>query len=451
MKESIGRGAIALRGCLLLAAMTLPWNSQAAVTVTVGDTAELYRLTGRIVTPLGVIDGEVVIRGDTITCVAATCAAEAGATHIRVSDAYIVPGFIDPHNHVAYNVFGKWQPPKLYENRYQWQRSASYKAFKAPYNDLKASVYCEMVKYGELKALMSGITTIQGTSPNRNCFRMLVRNAENQSELNLPANHIRTSILGIDSFRDSVDWDQTKAFVVHLAEGVDESSRAEFQTLKQKKLLHANTTVIHGTAFTAQEFTEMAAVGARLVWSPKSNLALYGATTNIKAALDAGVKVALGVDWNPTGSNNIFDELRVAEAANREEFGGVIKEDQWLDLVTENAADALGLGDKIGSIAEGMKGDLIVLQHRDSDANESILKNSLQDVQLVMIAGQPLYGNRVAMNKLRSTECEDLTVHGSRKRICVRSSNGVEKSSQTLAEIRQILLSRYRNLAPLDP
>lgn len=446
----VGRGSIIPRW-LGLVALVVACDSQAAVTVTVGDTLGLYVLSGRVVTPQEVIDGEVVIRGDTILCVAAHCDAEAGATHIRVTDAYIAPGFIDPHNHVAYNVFPKWQPPKLYQNRYQWQRAASYQAFKAPYNALKASVYCEMVKYGELKALISGITTIQGTSPNRNCFRLLVRNAENQNELGLPANHIRTSILGIDSFRDSVDWNQTKAFVVHLAEGIDESSRVEFQTLKRKQLLHANTTVIHGTAFTAQEFTEMAAVGAKLIWSPQSNLALYGSTTNIKAALDAGVKVALGVDWNPTGSNSIFDELRVAEAMNREEFEGVIKKDQWLGLVTENAAAVLGLGDSIGSLAAGLKADLIVLQRRDPEANESLLKNSLQDVQLVMIGGQALYGNRAAMSKLRSNECEDITVHGSRKRICVRNSNGIEKSSQTLAEIRQILIDHYNTLAPLDP
>lgn len=438
------------RACLSMLVLTTTAN--AAVTVTIGDEPGLYMVSGRIITPTESIDGQIVIRGDTIECVAAECPEQPRATRIRVTDAFVVPGLIDAHNHVAYNVFPKWQPPQLYQNRYQWQRSASYKAFKEPYNALKNSVYCEMVKYGELKALISGITTIQGTSPNRNCFRVLVRNAENQSELGLGANHIRTSILGIDSFRDTVDWSETHAFVVHLAEGIDASSRAEFQTLKAKQLLNANTTVIHGTAFTSQEFSEMAAAGAKLVWSPQSNLVLYGETTNIRAAVDAGVLIALGVDWNPTGSDNIFEELRVAETASREEFDNAIPRERWLELITHNAAVVLGLEDKIGRLAPGLKADLVVLQRRDEEFAGSLLNTRTQDVQLVMVGGQAMYGNRAAMLKLRSSDCEDLTIYGSRKRICVRNSSAaVEKSTQSLAELRRILLGHYRGLAPLDP
>src|SRR5688572_23077875 len=123
----------------------------------------------------------------------------------------------------------------------------------------------------------------------------------------------------------------------------------------------------------------------------------YGQTTNIKAALEAGVVVALGVDWNPTGSDNLFEELRVAETVNIEQFDNAIRADQWLKLVTENAAAALGLGDQIGRLAPGLKADLVVLRRRDAEGNESLLKNTLQDVQLVMVGGEPLYGNRSGM------------------------------------------------------
>jgi 5-methylthioadenosine/S-adenosylhomocysteine deaminase len=52
-----------------------------------------------------------------------------------------------------------------------------------------------MVKYREIKALLSGITTIQGTSPDTSCFRTLIRNAENENELGVSAGLIRTFIL----------------------------------------------------------------------------------------------------------------------------------------------------------------------------------------------------------------------------------------------------------------
>jgi 5-methylthioadenosine/S-adenosylhomocysteine deaminase len=77
-----------------------------------------------------------------------------------------------------------------------------------------------MIKYGEVKALLSGVTTIQGTSPGSPCIRTLIRNAENQANLPVSASHIRTFILDIGSFQGAIDWTSTKSFVVHLAEGV---------------------------------------------------------------------------------------------------------------------------------------------------------------------------------------------------------------------------------------
>jgi 5-methylthioadenosine/S-adenosylhomocysteine deaminase len=111
--------------------------------------------------------------------------------------------------------------------------------------------------------------------------------------------HIRSYILDIKSWDLKVDWTVTKSYVFHIAEGVDEKSRAEFDTLKQKGLFRAETAIIHGTAFGENEFKQMAQVGAKLIWSPQSNLVLYKKTTNIKLALQNGVLVSLGVDWNP--------------------------------------------------------------------------------------------------------------------------------------------------------
>jgi hypothetical protein len=62
-----------------------------------------------MITPSGsVLQGEVVIEGDTITCVAADFPDPRGASVFTVSGAFIFPGFIDAHNHMAYNVLPKW-------------------------------------------------------------------------------------------------------------------------------------------------------------------------------------------------------------------------------------------------------------------------------------------------------------------------------------------------------
>jgi cytosine/adenosine deaminase-related metal-dependent hydrolase len=39
-----------------------------------------------------------------------------------------------------------------------------------------------------------------------------------------------------------------------------------------------------------------------IVWSPLSNLLLYGKTTDVAAARTAGLTIALGSGWSPSGS-----------------------------------------------------------------------------------------------------------------------------------------------------
>jgi 5-methylthioadenosine/S-adenosylhomocysteine deaminase len=55
--------------------------------------------------------------------------------------------------------------------------------------------------------------------------------------------------------------------------------------------------------------------GAKLVWSPQSNLRLYGATTDVASALQLGIPVSLGADWLPSGSQSLLAEMQVARRA----------------------------------------------------------------------------------------------------------------------------------------
>jgi len=444
--------AILLR---LIALVTIAYSlASAQTTVQVGTDPTKFVLKGTIVNPDQVLNGEVIIEGDTITCVAATCTAPPGATEITVTNGYVFPGFIDAHNHVAYNFLPKWNPPKVYLRRAQWQAAQSYKTFKKPYDDNKKTLFCEMVKYGEIKAMLSGVTTIQGTSPGSACVGVLIRNAENQNQLNLPDSYIRTYILDISSFKETVDWTKTKSFVVHIAEGVqgDPPSLKEFQILQQKNLLTANTAIIHGAAFGDAEFQKMGQAGAKLIWSPESNLRLYNQTTNIPLALQHGVPVSLGVDWNPSGSDTLFDELRVASQVNSETFHNAIPQSDWIKMITVNPAKALALDAQIGALKQGLKADITVLASNDPDPTQSLLKTHLQDVQMVWVGGKLLYGADSIVQTLRKDACEPLLVHGSQKRVCVSAPDPkIPKSDETLAVIKQKLITAYSGLAPVVP
>jgi hypothetical protein len=71
-----------------------------------------------------------------------------------------------------------------------------------------------------------------------------------------------------------------------------------------------------------------------------------------------GVEISLGVDWNPSGSDHIFDELRTAAEVNEEEFNGAIPDADWIKMITVNPAKLSA------SLAAGVVSRHLVLRER---------------------------------------------------------------------------------------
>jgi hypothetical protein len=68
----------------------------------------------------------------------------------------------------------------------------------------------------------------------------------------------------------------------------------------------------------------------------------------------------------------------------------------------------------------------------------------------VWIGGQVLYGTASVVQAVKPGKCEALSINGADKRVCVKDdTHQVEKSTQSLADIRRRLLARYPQLAPL--
>jgi len=199
--------------------------------------------------------------------------------------------------------------------------------------------FCDLDEYAELQALMGGTTSILGldlvdeNAPPPSCIRGLARNLDYQSGLHgEQAGHEPIVwVLGVFSdmkfdaarkLHDRMDAGRLDLAVVHAAEGRkdDAESRAEFTMLKSWGLLGPHTAVVHGVALGPAEFSQMAKAGAALVWSPRSNMELYGQTADIKQATAAGLKIALAPDWAPTGSQNMLGEIAYAGALDKTFF-----------------------------------------------------------------------------------------------------------------------------------
>jgi 5-methylthioadenosine/S-adenosylhomocysteine deaminase len=430
-------------------------------------------LTGKILTPDVVIDGQVLVAGGKIVCVqpGTACAGRpeaAGAALIQGS--VIAPGMIDTHNHILFDVFddSDWLPLQVYQDHTQWTSEARYGAMldvkqclandsqgkpswcaSTPYGTPAGSLRCEMDKWGELKGLIAGTTSIVGLpGTSAACFGSLARSID-VSQNGLGTDKVQTSAIFPPSNPTGVCTNftsmATTSFLVHCGEGIDAKALGEFATLGSGStpadcLYAGQTAITHGTAFTQAEFTTMAQKGMKLTWSPASNVALYGQTTQIPVALDAGVTIALAPDWSMGGSQNMLDELRFADNWDNLNFGDRLKAKDLVTMATLSGAKVLALDDRIGQIKEGYVADLVVYSGDATAPYDAMVAATPKEVRLVVVGGVALYGDKdLAPAAPAAPGCETIDICGMSKFLCVATTDATSKLDQTYATIKAAL------------
>lgn len=90
-----------------------------------------------------------------------------------------------------------------------------------------------------------------------------------------------------------------------------------------------------------------------VVLSPRSNFQLYGATAPVAALKAAGVTLAIGTDWSPSGSLTVLDEARCLERYNRDALHGLLTPSDLHRMMTSDGARAVGLAGQVGALAHG--------------------------------------------------------------------------------------------------
>jgi hypothetical protein len=318
---------------------------------------------------------------------------------------------IDLHNHLPYNVLPLWQVPKKFTNRGQWSRHAEYHTkVSAPMQTLAATeqLLASICRYVETKALIGGTTTGQGItlanqSGIRRYFRGVVRNVEATDDDALPEVSTRVPDVATRdarAFFARLKREKT-CYLLHLSEGLDASARRAFESLQIAPGQWAITPSlcgIHAAALKPQDFQVLAANGGSMVWSPFSNMLLYGGTADVAAAKAAGVPIALGCDWAPSGSRNLLGELKVAHLWS--ETNNIFTPRELVGLVTRDAAGLLEWGKVLGSIEAGKRADLIVVDGVTADPCMQLIRSKESDLSLVMINGVGRFGSEAIMRSL---------------------------------------------------
>ena len=138
--------------------------------------------------------------------------------------------------------------------------------------------------------------------------------------------------------------------------------------LGQAGLVRLPAVFIHGTGLRDGELRALAGLGAALSVAPGVELVMGHGLPPVADALAAGLRPALSVDVETTVAADMFTQMRAAYAAGRYAQlhagggGDRLTTRQVLEMATVHGAEALGLGDRIGTLTPGKRADLVVLR-----------------------------------------------------------------------------------------
>jgi cytosine/adenosine deaminase-related metal-dependent hydrolase len=309
--------------------------------------------------------------------------------------SFVYPALINTHDHMRGNYLPRVgpKPGEFYHNWLPWD------------NDLKASdTYAERAKLSAetiyalsaYKNLFSGVTTVNDHFPHHLNQQILPT---------LPIRAIQEYTLAHESSSYDLKWgdgieiehqravERNWPFITHLAEGFDEESLQGLRNLERLGVLDDHCLFVHCIGFSEEDIAKTARAGASISWCPASNMFMFNVTCKIRQFLEAGVNVTIGTDSTHTGSYNLLAEMSYARSLYRDLYGEDLPAKTIFEMVTGNAAKAFRMQDRIGTLEAGKWADILVLTGRTDDPFENLAGASMEDIELVTLAGKPIYGD----------------------------------------------------------
>ena len=227
-------------------------------------------------------------------------------------------------------------------------------------------------------------------------------------------------------------------YAPHVAEGIDAEAQNELHCLVGQgtgatEHLRRGHAIIHGIGLQAADAQTLADRGISVIWTPRSNVALYGDTAPVVMMDAVGVSLGLGTDWIPSGSMNMLRELSCAASLNDNHFGGHFQDADLWKMATLGSARALAFDDRIGLLAPGYAADIAVFDKRGREQHAAVVRAELEDVALVLKGGDVLSGNPAVVDALTSEACDTLDVCGVDKNVCLSSTGSTLSQLGSLA------------------
>ena len=354
------------------------------------------------------------------------------------ADAVILPGFVNAHTHLEYEVYAGFGDGLGFAD---WIGLHVQRKQRIAFEDMEA-----IARLGALNCLRSGITTVGDCSFSgaaaTACAQLGLRGTiylevfgtdaqrfqpMQERIADVLSDDLRVGIsphapytCTIDLYREAAAFDLPIA--THLAESDDETeflltgkgaweSFAEMlvpppgatgiRALAEAGLLDSNVLAAHCVKADEEEIALLAEHDVAVAHCPRSNGILGCGVAPLTALRDAGIRVCIATDSPAsTPSFDMFDEMRAAiyAARAREQRPDALTTRDALELATLGGARALGLDGSVGSLVPGKKGDVTILSLAASSfipwedpVTGAVLGGSPQGVIATLVSGKPRY------------------------------------------------------------
>jgi|TARA_B100001971_G_C18255724_1_gene581912 5-methylthioadenosine/S-adenosylhomocysteine deaminase len=196
--------------------------------------------------------------------------------------------------------------------------------------------------------------------------------------------------------------------------------RRNFVYLEHIGVVGPNVQMAHCIWLDDEELRVLEETGTHVTHCPCCNLKLGSGIARIPEMLARGISVAIGSDGAPSNNNlDMFIEMRMASLIHKYRLGAeAMPAEDVLRMATSGGAAALGLSDQIGSLEEGKKADMIILDdgglpaapmdfEMDDPVKRIVSAYQSTSVQTSIIDGQVVMEDRMLLTMKEEEVLED--------------------------------------------
>ena len=339
---------------------------------------------------------------------------EEGEKVIDATDKVVMPGLINTHAHIAMSIFrGTFEACSLYTwlNEKIWPIEA--KLTEEQVYDATMLSILEMISTGttcvndhyfmskqirkalEESKMRAMITRVlmdtDGEEASRNRIDEFIDLYETRDEKNDLISY-SVSPHGLYTCSDNLLAEARELAIqyklpihTHFLESIDEIEdikklHGENASKVLKKYFDGLHIILaHGVKLNDEDIEILQGMNCGIAHNPISNFRLGCRIADTTKYLKEGINVALGTDGQGSGNNlDMFETMKIAALAQ----GGIHENETRLEsrdvikMATINGAKLLGLEDQIGSIEEGKKADLIIVDISNKLDNIKMIPNN---------------------------------------------------------------------------